>query len=532
MAERPPGKVIVVMPALNAARTLERTVEAIPREWVDEIVLVDDASSDDTVELARSLPLHVVWHPHNAGYGANQKTCYLEALQRDADAIVMLHPDGQYEPRADRQPGRADPGGACRSRARLAPRAAGHGARERHAALEVRGEPRADGDREPDHGHAALRGPHGLPRLLAAAAPDRPVPAQLGRLRLRLGAADAGLTLRHADPGGSRPRPLLRGRVVGRPGQRHRLRPEDALDRDAARAAPRADRAVTEVQAPDARRSTRVEPRGHGRAGRHLARRLQSHLAAPRGRLCAERAATSSPGACSTWAAGSATATGCSPRARPSGSTSTRRRSRGSSGRRWPRTCADCPSRPASFDGAIAVHSIEHVPDPERALAEIARVLKPGATAVLVTPNRLTFARADEIIDPYHYVEYDRARARGAVRAVLRERRDGRDLRLRALPARSWRASTRSSTGCSGSTRCGCGAWYRAAARQALYDRRLSRERSGDDPDAAAITADDFTLATEGLDDCPRSGRGLPEVAPIDWLAGRWSRPGRRSIRT
>jgi glycosyltransferase involved in cell wall biosynthesis len=98
VAERPPGKVIVVMPALNAARTLERTVEAIPHEWVDEIVLVDDASSDETVELARSLPVHVVWHPHNAGYGANQKTCYLEALQRDADAIVMLHPDGQYEP--------------------------------------------------------------------------------------------------------------------------------------------------------------------------------------------------------------------------------------------------------------------------------------------------------------------------------------------------------------------------------------------------------------------------------------------------
>ena len=98
MAERPPGKVVVVMPALNAARTLERTVQAIPLEWVDEIVLVDDASSDETLELARSLPVHVVWHPHNAGYGANQKTCYLEALQRDADAIVMLHPDGQYEP--------------------------------------------------------------------------------------------------------------------------------------------------------------------------------------------------------------------------------------------------------------------------------------------------------------------------------------------------------------------------------------------------------------------------------------------------
>jgi glycosyltransferase involved in cell wall biosynthesis len=96
---RPEGKVIVVMPAWNAARTLERTVEAIPREWVDEVILVDDKSSDDTVEVARRVPnLHVIWHPHNVGYGGNQKTCYLEALQRGADAVVMLHPDGQYEP--------------------------------------------------------------------------------------------------------------------------------------------------------------------------------------------------------------------------------------------------------------------------------------------------------------------------------------------------------------------------------------------------------------------------------------------------
>jgi glycosyltransferase involved in cell wall biosynthesis len=97
--DRPPGRVIVVMPAWNAGRTLERTVELIPREWVDEVILVDDKSSDDTVEVARKLPsLHVIWHPHNVGYGGNQKTCYLEALQRGADAVVMLHPDGQYEP--------------------------------------------------------------------------------------------------------------------------------------------------------------------------------------------------------------------------------------------------------------------------------------------------------------------------------------------------------------------------------------------------------------------------------------------------
>jgi glycosyltransferase involved in cell wall biosynthesis len=95
---RPPGQVIVVMPARNAARTLERTVSAIPRGWVDEVILVDDKSTDNTIELARELAVHVIWHPHNVGYGGNQKTCYLEALQRGADAVVMLHPDGQYEP--------------------------------------------------------------------------------------------------------------------------------------------------------------------------------------------------------------------------------------------------------------------------------------------------------------------------------------------------------------------------------------------------------------------------------------------------
>jgi glycosyltransferase involved in cell wall biosynthesis len=92
------AKVIVVMPARNAAKTLEATVDGIPKAWVDEIILVDDSSTDETVELARKLPLHVVWHPHNVGYGGNQKTCYLEALQRNADVVVMLHPDGQYEP--------------------------------------------------------------------------------------------------------------------------------------------------------------------------------------------------------------------------------------------------------------------------------------------------------------------------------------------------------------------------------------------------------------------------------------------------
>jgi len=91
-------KVVVVMPALNAAKTLTATVDGIPDGCVDEIVLVDDHSSDSTVELARTLPVHVIWHPHNVGYGGNQKTCYLHALQIDADVVVMLHPDGQYPP--------------------------------------------------------------------------------------------------------------------------------------------------------------------------------------------------------------------------------------------------------------------------------------------------------------------------------------------------------------------------------------------------------------------------------------------------
>jgi glycosyltransferase involved in cell wall biosynthesis len=86
------------MPARQAAATLERTFAEIPKDEVDEIILVDDSSTDRTVELARELPLTVIWHPHQVGYGGNQKTCYLEALQRGADVVVMLHPDGQYEP--------------------------------------------------------------------------------------------------------------------------------------------------------------------------------------------------------------------------------------------------------------------------------------------------------------------------------------------------------------------------------------------------------------------------------------------------
>ncbi len=93
-----PVTVLVVMPAYNAARTLMSTWEAIPRDAVDEVLLVDDRSSDSTLEVASRLPIRTIALPHNVGYGGNQKTCYLEALRLGADVVVMLHPDGQYDP--------------------------------------------------------------------------------------------------------------------------------------------------------------------------------------------------------------------------------------------------------------------------------------------------------------------------------------------------------------------------------------------------------------------------------------------------
>lgn len=91
-------KIIVVMPAYNAARTLEKTVREIPRDIVDEILLVDDASGDETVDTANRLGLTVFQHDRNFGYGRNQKTCYREALKHAADIVVMVHPDYQYSP--------------------------------------------------------------------------------------------------------------------------------------------------------------------------------------------------------------------------------------------------------------------------------------------------------------------------------------------------------------------------------------------------------------------------------------------------
>jgi glycosyltransferase involved in cell wall biosynthesis len=91
-------RIVVVMPAYNAAQTLELTWREIPSEWVSTVILVDDASRDETTTVARTLSLEIIRHHHNVGYGGNQKTCYTAALQEQVDVVVMLHPDGQYDP--------------------------------------------------------------------------------------------------------------------------------------------------------------------------------------------------------------------------------------------------------------------------------------------------------------------------------------------------------------------------------------------------------------------------------------------------
>ena len=104
MAERTAGRpatpprVVVVMPAYNAGRTLRMTYEELPKDTVSLVILVDDGSTDATLEIARGLNLQIFVHNRNYGYGANQKTCYMEALKAGADIVVMVHPDYQYDP--------------------------------------------------------------------------------------------------------------------------------------------------------------------------------------------------------------------------------------------------------------------------------------------------------------------------------------------------------------------------------------------------------------------------------------------------
>ncbi len=167
------AKVVVVMPARQAALTLRETFSDIPLDEVSEIIVVDDSSTDETVKLARELPVQLVWHPHQVGYGGNQKTCYLQALQHDADVVVMLHPDGQYEPGLIPEmvkpivEGRADL--VLGSRLLIPGAALDAGMpRWKYAGQQV-----PHDDPEPDHGHPPLRGPHRLPGLFARAPAHR-----------------------------------------------------------------------------------------------------------------------------------------------------------------------------------------------------------------------------------------------------------------------------------------------------------------------------------------------------------------------
>jgi glycosyltransferase involved in cell wall biosynthesis len=92
-------KIVAVMPAYNAAKTVEQTYRDMPHDIVDEVILVDDCSHDETAEVARRLGITTIVHQSNMGYGGNQKTCYREALARGADVVIMVHPDYQYDPR-------------------------------------------------------------------------------------------------------------------------------------------------------------------------------------------------------------------------------------------------------------------------------------------------------------------------------------------------------------------------------------------------------------------------------------------------
>jgi SAM-dependent methyltransferase len=159
------------------------------------------------------------------------------------------------------------------------------------------------------------------------------------------------------------------------------------------------------------------------------------------------------------------------------------------------------PFADGEFSSALAVQSLEHVPDAAPALAEAARVLEPGGVAVFVTPNRLTFARPDEIIDPYHHVEYDPDQLRAACEPhfqsveihgifgsdryleLLAEERRKLDRLLRRDPLR---------------LRC----LVPRRLRQWLYDRRLSRERATADPRAGAIGVEDFELRSDRVESC------------------------------
>ena len=153
------GRTIAVMPAYNAASTLRRTVGDIPPGSVDQIILVDDCSRDNTVQVARELGLTVIEHQQNRGYGGNQKTCYRHALDAGADYVVMIHPDYQYDSRVIPLAVEILRLGICDLVSGFTHPHSQGGARRRHAALQVHLESRADDRRK----HGPRPEPGGFP---------------------------------------------------------------------------------------------------------------------------------------------------------------------------------------------------------------------------------------------------------------------------------------------------------------------------------------------------------------------------------
>lgn len=201
-------RVTVVMPAYEAAETLRQTVEALDRDVVDDVILVDDSSRDETVRRARDLGIFVYRHERNLGYGGNQKSCYRLALERGADIVVMVHPDYQYEPRLvpalagmihsdvyDVVPGSRILGGR---------RAQG-----RDAAHQVSGEPVSDGISESVEWGEVVGVSHGLSRLFQEGAGDAAVGGELGRFFVRQPNVVPGGGVRISAGGGVVPNPLF-----------------------------------------------------------------------------------------------------------------------------------------------------------------------------------------------------------------------------------------------------------------------------------------------------------------------------------
>ncbi len=228
------AKVVVVMPAYNAAKTIERTYADIPAGVVDHIILVDDVSQDETVEIARHLGLEVIVHVQNRGYGGNQKTCYLHALAADADIVVMLHPDYQYDSRLVRAPRDVDPpavpaqGRPGRSGAGVA--VLGQYVGGRDAAVQIHLESLFDDHRESRPAPEFVRVSYRFPRVQSSFVGDDSVCAELGRFRIRYPGHRASRRVRIQDCRNRRADALLSGSIVGEFSAQCRLWASDLKD--------------------------------------------------------------------------------------------------------------------------------------------------------------------------------------------------------------------------------------------------------------------------------------------------------------